>query len=662
MAQPKDERELVAIWRSRLSRAEKAREEEQKTWKLIEKAIDGELRPSMSNWPEDQLWVGGEKTHSAIRSILPSLLYSNPKWTVTPKRPLMIPDARTGAVVDRSWELARVKELVLNHVWGETCGNKQARVAITSAFIAFGAAKVGYLPEFEDDEERGVFKTDEDGNWLVGPDGLPELSQGDFLRDADGAVVFSDDGRPELSPGKLLKEQFFVEYTHYDNLLFDPDGSNVFETTHSWVAEEIIRPLEDVQSDLRYKKSARMAVSPTNVVGDRPGEESRAPTQAQLDKMDEEQKAQEDDAARVKLFDIYDFKNRRILTIPAASGATHRVRNRKGQYTGLSKENNVILRDVPLPAHMEHGPFRYLRFNERPGKWYPTPDGRAMARLELEYNLTRSQQAEHRRNALPRWLEDIAGGFSEEEGGDIERRKFLTGGAYTITKVKSLNNSVRAAETPQLDATHFQALPQINNDFWEAAGSPSEFAGVAQSDTATQASIMATQADLRNSDRRDNVVQGFLGELGRLLLQTMAANMQTNLVIKVQGDVPDPIQPFQFMEVSPSDLEGEFDVEVAIGSTLPKNSQSRVRLLTDMVTAISQNPAIGLMPTLLRRLFEAADIRDETLMQEAMQMAQAAMGAAPGAQGPGTEQDLASTVANGAADMIAGMSTGSPVN
>lgn len=655
-----DEKRTVAVWRSRLSLSEKIREDEQKTWKLVEKAMDGELRPSESNWPGEQLWVGAEKTQSAIRSLLPSLLYSNPKWSVTPTRPHLLPDA-TGQVVDRSWELARVKELALDHVWRETMGNKHARVAITSSFLAFGACKVGYLPDFEDDVSRGVFKTDENGDLTIGDDGLPELEQGDYLRDEQGNVVFADDGVPELSPGRLQKETFFVEYTHYDNLLFDPDGTNVFETTHSWIAEEIIRPLEDVQNDPRYRKSVRMSVSPTNVVGDRPGEDAKAPTQAQLDKMGEEQRAQEVDAARVKLYDIYDFKARRILTIPAASGSTRKLRDKNGKFIGQAKENNVILRDVPMPAYMEHGPFRFVRMNERPGQWYPIPDGRGMARCELEYNLTRSQQAEHRRNAIPRWLEDQAGGFSEEEGGDQERRKFLTGGAYTVTKVRNLDKCIRAAETPQLDATHFAAINMVDKDFRESAGAPGEFSGIAAADSATQASIMATQADVRSNDRRDNIVQTFLSEVGRLLLQTMAANMQSSLIVKVQGDVENPLAPVAFLEVVPSDLKGEFDVSVAIGSTLPKNSQARLKLLIDIGTMLSQNPAIGMMPTYLRRLFEAADIVDENLMTEATKMAQAAM-MPPTAQGPGTTQPLDQVVANGAANGQAGFPTGAPTH
>jgi hypothetical protein len=348
------------------------------------------------------------------------------------------------------------------------------------------------------------------------------------------------------------------------------------------------------------------------------------------------------------------------LTIPAASGSSRKLRDKSGKFIGQAKENNVILRDVEMPAYMEHGPFRFLRLNERPGKWYPTPDGRSMAKLELEYNLTRSQQAEHRKNALPRWIEDQAGGFAEEEGGDIERRKFLTGGAYTVTKVRNLHNSIKAADTPQLDATHFQALGQIASDFWEAAGGPSEMGGIAKSDTATQASIMQQSSDVRNNDRRDNLVQGFLAEIGRLLLQTMAANMQTGLIIKVQGDDANPLAPMEFMQVNPSDLEGEFDVNVAIGSTQPKNSQARLRLLIDVGTMLSQNPAIGMMPTYLRRLFEAADIHDEALMQEAMKMAQMALQKpqAPGEAGTPSTQPLDQTVANGAAQGVAGQPTG----
>jgi hypothetical protein len=652
--------DFIAVQRSRISRAEKKREEERKTWKKIEAAIDGALRPSPAIWPEQALWIGNPKTHSSIRAMVPSLLYSNAKFSVTPKRAKMA-QASNGVVGDVSWEYARIKQMALNHVWSESAGNKHARVGITASFIAFGTMKAGYCVDFEDDETRGVFATDETtGDLIIGADGLPELERGDYMRDDDGNIVVESDGMPQLNPGKLRRQTFFVDYTHYDSMLFDPDGGNVFESTHQWVAEEILRPVEDVRNDPNYDKKAREGVSATHAAGDRPGQDENANFELTATNS-EDAAAVERDSARVKLYDIYDFRNRRIYTIPG-NAPSQRNRDSKGRFERGSTSNDVILRDVELPAYMEHGPFRFLRMNERPGNWYPIPDGRAMVELELACNLVDSQQAEHRRNALPRWLEKVGSGFAEEEGGDIEKRKFLMGGPYTITQVHSTEGII-SAPVPQLDSTHFSAKQILDRDFREAAGSPGEMSGVASADTATQASILAGSADVRNNDRRDNLVQAWLAETGRLLLQTMQANLQGSIFVKVAGEDAKALGLAEnsFFEIDRTKLEGEFEVEVAIGSTQPKNSANRLRMMIDIGTMISQNPAIGFMPTYLDRLFEAADIYDPQLKAEALQMAQAATGVAPTANNPEQTQQLAPTVANGAANGQS-RSTGAAIN
>src|SRR5512139_411774 len=143
-AELKQERELVKVWRGRIRCAEDKRKEFKAVTEKTEAAFKGNLRPDPTVWPQGDPWVSVEKVHSSIRAALPTLLYSNPKWSVTPRRPVLMPDPTTGQMRDISWELARSKELWLNHVWEQTQGNKHARVAIVAAFLGFGAIKAGY--------------------------------------------------------------------------------------------------------------------------------------------------------------------------------------------------------------------------------------------------------------------------------------------------------------------------------------------------------------------------------------------------------------------------------------------------------------------------------------------------------------------------------------
>lgn len=663
------EADLVKIWRGRIRLAEEGRKDFQEITKRTELAYKGKLRPDNTVWDDPSSWISVEKTQSAIRAALPTLLYNRPRWSVQPTRPIMQPavdpmtgqpavDPMTGqpAMEDVSWQLARSKEIWLNYIWEKAAGNEHVRVAIVAAFLGYGTIKVGYIPLHEDSEKRGEFKYDEAGDFILGRDGLPELEKGDYLRNDQGEVKFDEDGMPVLDPGPTTHEEFFADYIHYDNLLHDPEGANVFENTHKWVVEEWLRPLDEVRGDSRFKADVRKAVKATRTIGSEPGPDpSVGMTTSDAMKPGSEQVV-EDDKARVRGFDIYDFQAGRYYVLPDA--ASH--------HKGDTSPNDKFLLDMPIPSCMKRGPYKFLRFNEIPGEWYPKPDAEGMAKLELEYNITRSQGMLQRRNSRPRWLETEGFGFGGESGGAIERDKFLNGSSHTIALVKKAD-SVRAAEQPQIDATHYHALPLIAADFNEVSGQPGATRGVADADTATEASILSQTNDVRNNDRRDNCVQTFLGKIGKQLLEfgKQYATLTTWVPVARPGDP----QPFEFEEVRPEFLRGDFDVTVEMGSTAPKNSAARVALMERILTAVSQNPMILASKTFIRRIFESLDIQDEELFNELQQIGQMVLQsqAPPPAAGAGTPGEQ--TLNGGATDPLgaimnamSGAGTGAPIN
>jgi len=320
---------------------------------------------------------------------------------------------------------------------------------------------------------------------------------------------------------------------------------------------------------------------------------------------------------------------------------------------------------MPIPSCMKKGPYKFLRFNEIPGEWYPKPDAEDMAKLEIEYNITRSQGMLQRRNSRARYIEKKGMGFAGEDGGDVERDKCLNGPSHVIALVNDIN-AVRALEQPQIDATHYQALPLIAADFNEIAGQPGAARGVADAETATEASILSQTSDVRNNDRRDNLVQVFLGKIGKQLLEfgKQYAQLSTWIPIARPGDPP----PFAFEEVRPESLRGDFDVTVEIGSTAPKNSAARVALMERVLTAVAQNPMILAAPSFMRRVFESLDIADEQLFSELQQIGQmvlqaqtapAAGSATPGGQ---TLNADATDPLGAIMNAMGGADTGAPVN
>lgn len=591
--------EQVAIWRHRLNIAmEERRNEDQEVWQPNLLSYRGELRPNENVWDNTDPWVSVDLVFAAIRASIPSLLYQNPKFSVTPKKPQL------EAGIDKSWDQAYSTQLWLQHVWQETEGNAAVRRAILSAFLDLGVVKVGYRPTFEDDDMRGVFATDEEGNYISGGTDkatgyvLPELEKGDYLRDGDGEIIFDEEmGLPFLHPGTLQGEKFFVQWVPVQNLLFDPEGGNDFQR-HRWIAEEWVRPLSEVRSDPRYSPSVRRAVEATDKMGAKPGDQEAlkgANKWSGTVMQDSTAIACDMDSQRVRGWTICDFENDRMIEI-----AKHVESGR----------NDIPLLDMPMPEGMKHGPYVFLRYNEDPGRFYQKTDVESARKLELENNITRSQMLNHRNQSRPRWFEVRGSGFDS----DLEREKFTNGPSNTIVTVKSAEG-VLPSKGASMDGNYFTALPDIQNNFDQVFGAAAEQRGASTADTATQASILAAGADLRNSDRRDNLVQKFISDVAKKLLQSAQANADGSIWAKIQAK-PEDAQPFFFVELAPSDLTGEFDIDVAIGSTQPKNSQTRVQNLERIVLLFSQNPQIAASPTLVKRVFEAIDINDENLIQE----------------------------------------------
>lgn len=604
-------------------------------------AYRGRLKPDW--WCSEDPWVNVNKVKSAVRSALPSLLYSNPKYRCTPNEPEMIQTPQ--GVLDVSFAKSKAKQAWLNQVFKNTNGLKHARVALLNSFLSYGVAKVGYRPNFEDDDKRGVFELDEAGNFILDEMGDPVLERGEYLTDENGEPVRDEDGIPIPHPGRLQKETWFVEACDPFTLLFDPDGGPDFNT-HRYVVEEWNRPLEDVRRDPRFKPSARRNVAPTSYADADPKRDNpnNLPSWSSAVKGTTNQ-AVYDDSARVKGYDIYDFEEGRYMVIADDGNGQH-------------PQNDVFLLDDPIPAGIFHGPFVFLKFTEDSGSnWYPIPDAIDMALVNQEYNITRSQMMIHREHTKTRYLETPGAFEADDANPEEERAKFLHGPDGTLIKVRD-QNAILPAPKAQLDGSFFAAVPNIAADFNEVGGMPGEARGVADADTATQASILATGAEIRNNDRRDNQVQAFLSEIGIKLLQSAAANAE--MAMRVLEDTE---QGPMFFEITPDMLTGDVDVDVSIGSMLPKNDPRALSMLIQYLTALGQNPMIGQIKGLVERALDGLSI-DPGLADEVVKVAtaaqQAQMGAGPAGGGDVTQ--VLGQLLGGQPNAQGGASTGAPLN
>jgi len=619
------ETEAVQVWRARLARSKDKREEwRESTIRFNMDAYENGAHPGRlgSNaWHEDDITVLSRKTFSSIRAGLPSLLYSAPKASLSPNRPIFT--EVNGQPVDMSHIRAEAQELWLNHHFGASKGSRQARYAILEMYLALGVIKVGYRPTFADDELRGVVETNELGEITIGPNGDPVLASGEWLKDDEtGEILRDEDGIPIPHPGTLLGEEFFVQKVDWDKMLFDPDGKEDY-SLHSWVAEEWDRPLAEVQSDPRFPKSVRESIQPTHEAGSLDDDPNGLDIRSSRFSLNNSS-AVTDDCKRVRGFDIYDFAEDRYMVMADSSG-------------DKKNSNDAFLLDTSTPPGIFHGPYVVGKFNETPGKFYPVTDAEGMADAEANYNLAQSQVAVHGNHAKTRYLYDET--TFGHEAGDVEKEKMQDGPDHCMIEVASgTQNTLVEAPRGSMDGSFFARIPQQAQDFNEIAGGQ---ASIEATDTATQANILASGAEVRNSDRRDNLVQEFLADVFKKLLESGKANADLTTYARIKRP-DDPERPWDFRAIEPSQLQqGDFDVDIAVGSTLRHNDPRLAQQMLQFLQIAGQAPGVLLATDVTETILDSMNLdpkMSQSLRDAAKAMMEAQQKGGAGAGGDGVSQ------------------------
>jgi hypothetical protein len=625
-------KERIALWRGRIRYAKEKSDafykgsgvEGEINWcpgvDFAIAAYRGEDRPQW--WSPQDCYIRVNKVKAAIRAALPSLLYKDPAFQVYPAAN----DVENG--VDVAYERSKAKAAWLNHWWRESHGTQHARVGIQNAFFSIGVAKAGYRCDFDDDPKRGVFAKDENGEYILGPDGDPELEKGEYLTDEDGEIIRDQYGVPCLHPGKVCKEDWFVESVDCRNMLFDVEsGSDFFQ--HRFVIETRILPLQAVKENPNYPAGARKRLTSTQSLRGKETQRKDVFVRSDAD-MEADQVTIEKDEERITLYEIYDFENNRFMVLPEG---------------GLHDENDEFLRDGPMPPGMEHGPYRFLKFTEDVGtEWYPIPDAIDMALVNREFNLTRSFGMIHLSHTKTRYGESPNAFDGAAVNAEEEREKWRNGGDATLLKLSG-PGAIFPLEKATLDGSFQMQTAAIALDFNEVAGMPGEMRNIADADSATQASILATGAEQRNNDRRDNQVQNWLNEIGRVLLMSGQANAELDTLVVEKVIEQEGVAPFKAVKLTPEELQGEFEVTIQAGSTQAKNDPRVLQQLATFLANIGQNPVLGLFKGLNRRILDGMGL-DPVLADEVWDASMAflesqqkpAQGSAEGPAGPAGQQ------------------------
>ena len=529
-----------------------------KQWQGAEGDMDGDDETTINKIGS---WI---QTHRA------SLAFNNPRVKLTPKRaagwePIPVPemgpdgtpkiDPMTGQVVVRYIKRYELRQALLNEVIAAPLmGFKQTISRLVKAGgQGYGILKSGYRPVFE------TYHADNPSEQMVKvtADGL------DFsayqMNPVTGLPAIDDNG--DLIPKSSIPiwEDWFIDWVHYRHMIIDPDGGNDF-MKHSWVAQEIIRPLEDVKNDPLFKNTKDLKGS-----GDFWSEDEH-----QVGWMNDSGLTDEsirDRAEQVRLFELWDLKNDRLIVL--ADG--------HGEY----------LRNGPAPNGAKFGPFSFYRPNEVFGKtecFYPRPKYTDLLPVAKEYNKARRQQSLAMKRST-RKLITKEGTLNREAMDALTNDEDMAVVNVKVDANYGIGDAIQAFAPPPLNDAIYSNIQYTAKDFDEIAGQPGESRGVASSNTATQVNMMGQYSGVRLSFDRTVLVDCLRDAIKRLD-DSIEANMTIERAVSIVGEDGQAWVGI----IDPDMIVCDVDVDIDIEDMIPVDSAQQAAMKVQFAQVAGQNP------------------------------------------------------------------------
>jgi hypothetical protein len=472
---------------------------------------------------------------STINVIAPSVAVNYPKVVVQANKP---EDAQRAMFV----------EAVINHLWRHHDFRTPFRRAVKD-FLIFGHGwlKVGW--KFVEQEQSISELARED---MVNS-AMSEIDQTVLQNFMEGVEPPSFEDVVASIPStemRIVEDQPFVERISVYDVYVDPAATCMEDAR--WVAQRIVRPLEEAEKDRRYKPSARKNLTANysrNMYDD-------VPTDDKVEYLEDQ----------VVLWEYYDIMDNTLSVY--ADGA-----------------DEFLVDPVAMPYAYGH-PFVMLRNYDIPDHFYPMGDLEAIEPLQLELDKTRSQLMNDRKRYARKYL------FHERSFGPAGREALESenDGQFVpvIDENKPLDQVVMPLPQVPLAAEIYNYSSIISDDINTVSGI-SEYARGAMPEirrTATEASIIADAQNARAADKLA-IVEISVGQVAKRVIQLLQQFMTDEAMARIAGPAGDDV----FIPYGREEIVGEYDFSVQAGSTQPMNETIRRQQAVSLLNAVA--PLVG---------------------------------------------------------------------
>jgi hypothetical protein len=425
----------------------------------------------------------------------------------------------------------------------------------------------------------GIIEVGYTADWIDNPDaGKPVLKEEDDteVKDSDGNTVIHGDR-------VVQSENLFIKRIPHETFRVSISSKQKLDR-NDYVAYFEWQYVEDVKRNKNYKNTTNL----------KPGGIISKEVTGELSTNNDEI---EHHHGMVKIWKIWDLRTKKKHVI--AEG-----------------HQKYLQEDVPF----KYLPFSVLKFHEQLKSFYPLPPVSQWLSTQDEINETREGQRAHRRRFYRRYT------YMDGAIDEPELEKLENGGDGVYVKANQRDPIMPVPDAP-LDGANWMHLDQSKQDFMTVSSVGGEQRGVADADTATQASIIDQRSRLRETAARSKVSK-WLANIARLMLLTIRDNMALEFWIKRTTDPiaasqdPLKIQEIQTVweEIQSDDL-GDTDLDVAIDlasmspvtTAIERDSWSQVLMLLinpQMISILSKSEVI------LRKTLKLYGVTSENEIQE----------------------------------------------
>jgi hypothetical protein len=282
-----------------------------------------------------------------------------------------------------------------------------------------------------------------------------------------------------------------------------------------------------------------------------------------------------DDTKRVELWEIHDRE--------------------KGKIRVMATDHDKWLRNEKHPYECEDFIFEMLRLIEVPDHFYPMSSIAPVESPCKELNKTRTQLINHRKRHKRILLFDKQV-LTPDNLEDIEKSEALS--LIGVDGREAVQGSIQPVPDPPLGADIYQIEQVIKGDIREIYGQ-SEYQRSAQApgvETATEAMMIERGTRLRPDEMLD-IIQDFCVDIAKKRLQMMKQFYTSEHMYRFA----DEMGQVQWGSFTKEDIQGEYDVDIEIASTMPWSEETRRKFNMDALNLLS-NP--GLQVQLQREGFE----------------------------------------------------------